>query len=222
MAKAITLYDTTIGKKVVMAVSGLALYGFVIAHMLGNLQVFLGPTQLNGYASKLQGLGPLLWLMRGVIFVCAATHVVTVVQLYLQRQSARPIGYRMKQNTATTYAALTMKYGGMALLLFIIYHLAHFTVPGLAMSAAYQHDPHDVYANVVHGFSIPWVAAIYIVAQLFLGLHLYHGSWSLFQTLGFNHPKYDEPRKFVAQTIGVFVAAGNIAIPVAVLTGVVR
>lgn len=222
MAKAITLYDTTIGKKVVMAVSGLALYGFVIAHMLGNLQVFLGPNQLNAYASKLQSLGPLLWLARGVVFVCAATHVVTVVQLYLQRKSARPIAYRMKQNTATTYAALTMKYGGMALLLFIIYHLAHFTVPGIAMSAAYQHDAHDVYANVVHGFGIPWVATIYIVAQLFLGLHLYHGSWSLFQTLGFNHPKYDETRKFVAQTIGVFVAAGNIAIPVAVLAGVVR
>ena len=222
MAKAITLYDTTIGKKVVMAVSGLALYGFVIAHMLGNLQVFMGPEQLNGYAKKLHDLGPLLWLMRGGLFLAFAAHVVTVLQLHMLGAGARPIGYRMKKNVATTYAALTMKFGGIALFLFVAYHLAHFTVPGVAMSAAYHHQPTDVYANVLNGFKLPWVTAIYVVAQIFLGMHLYHGSWSLFQSLGFNHPKYNETRKFLAQTIGVVVACGNIAMPIAVLTGVVR
>lgn len=222
MAKAITLYDTTIGKKVVMAVSGLVLYGFVIAHMLGNLQVFLGPEQLNGYAKKLQDLGPLLWMTRAVLLTAVVAHVVTSLQLIWLSSSARPIGYRMKKNLATSYAALTMKFGGIALFLFIVYHLAHFTAPGLAMSSAYHHQPHDVYANVVNGFRVPWVTAVYVLGQIFLGMHLYHGSWSLFQSLGMNHPKYNETRKFLAQTIGVFVAVGNIAMPVAVLAGVVR
>jgi succinate dehydrogenase / fumarate reductase cytochrome b subunit len=222
MAKAISLYDTTIGKKVVMAVSGLALYGFVIAHMLGNLQVFLGPEKLNAYAEKLQSLGPVLWMFRAGLLLAVVAHVTAALQLVVATGSARPVGYRVKKNTVTSYSALTMKFGGIALLLFIVYHIAHFTAPGLAMSGAYHHQAHDVYANVVNGFKVPWVTAIYVVAQIFLGMHLYHGSWSLFQTLGFNHPKYNEARKFLAQTIGVLVAVGNISIPIAVLAGVVR
>lgn len=221
MAKAITLYDTTIGKKAVMAVTGLVLYGFVIAHMLGNLQIFMGPEQLNGYAKKLRDLGPGLWAMRAVILVAFAAHVATLLQLNSRTSAARDVGYRMKKNLVTSYSALTMKYGGFALLFFVIYHLAHFTFPGVAMGA-YQHDHANVYLNVINGFRVPWVTAIYVVAQIFLGLHLYHGSWSLFQTLGFNHPKYNDRRKFLAQTIGVTVAAGNIAMPVAVLLGLVK
>ena len=222
MAKAITLHDTTIGKKVVMAVTGLMLYGFVIAHMVGNLQVFMGPEQLNGYAKKLHDLGPLLWAMRGGLLVAFVLHVVMVLQLYARTTAARPIGYRQKKNLTTSYAALTIKFGGVALLLFVLYHLAHFTFPGVSMTAGYQHSPTDVYANVVAGFKVPWVTAIYVVAQVFLGMHLYHGAFSLFQTLGLNHPRYNEKIKFVAQTIGVAVAAANIAMPVAVVAGVVK
>ena len=111
MAKAITLHDTTIGKKVVMAVTGLVLYGFVIAHMLGNLQVFMGPEQLNGYAKKLHDLGPLLYAARAVILLALVLHVAMVVQLVSRTAAARPIGYRLKKNQVTTYAALTMKLG---------------------------------------------------------------------------------------------------------------
>lgn len=222
MAKAITLHDTTIGKKVVMAVTGLMLYGFVIVHMVGNLQVFMGPEQLNGYAKKLHDLGPLLWAMRAGLLVAFVLHVVMVLQLHARTTAARPIGYRQKKNLTTSYAALTMKFGGIALLLFVLYHLAHFTFPGVSMTAGYQHSPTDVYANVVNGFKVPWVTAIYVVAQVFLGMHLYHGAFSLFQTLGLNHPRYNEKIKFVAQTIGVAVAAANIAMPVAVVAGVVK
>ncbi|MFO0564792.1 MAG: succinate dehydrogenase cytochrome b subunit [Polyangiaceae bacterium] len=222
MAKAITLYDTTIGKKVVLALTGLVLYGFVIVHMLGNLQVFMGPEQLNGYAKKLHDLGPLLWVGRIVILSCFVVHVATVLQLYARTQAARPIGYRLKKNQVTTYAALTMKFGGIALFLFVLYHLAHLTVPGVSMAASYKHDAIDVYANVVNGFRVPWVTAIYVVAQVFLGMHLYHGAFSLFQSLGLNHPRYTETLKFLAQTLGVAVAAANIAMPVAVLAGVVK
>jgi succinate dehydrogenase cytochrome b subunit len=222
MAKAITLYDTTIGKKAAMAVTGIVLYGFVIAHMLGNLQVFMGPEQYNGYAKKLHDLGPLLWVFRLVLLTAFVTHVVAILQLIARGMHTRPVGYRMKKNQTTSYAALTMKYGGFALLFFVLFHLAHFTVPGVAMSHAYHHDPTDVYANFVNGFKVPWVTAIYVLAQIFLGLHLYHGSWSLFQTLGFNHPKYNARRQLIAQSIGVAVAAGNIAMPVAVLAGFVQ
>ncbi len=222
MAKAITLYDTSIGKKAVLAVTGLVLYLFVIGHMLGNLQVFMGPEQLNGYAKKLHDMGPLLWVVRIVLLSCFVAHVATVLQLVTRTSAARPVAYRMKKNIATSYAALTMKWGGFTLLAFILFHLAHFTAPGVAMSAAYHHDPTNVYANVVNGFKVPWVTAIYVVAQLLLGMHLYHGSWSLFQTLGFNDPRYNERRKFLAQTIGVAVAAGNVAMPIAVLAGIVQ
>lgn len=222
MAKAITLHDTTIGKKVVMAVTGLVLYGFVIAHMLGNLQVFMGPEQLNGYAKKLHDLGPLLYAARAVILVALVLHVAMVVQLVSRTAAARPIGYRLKKNQVTTYAALTMKLGGVVLMLFIVYHLAHFTFPGLSMTAGHKHSPTDVYANVVNGFRVPWVTAIYVLAQLCLGLHLYHGAFSLFQTLGLSHPRYVEKARFVAQTLGIAVAAANIAMPVAVVAGIVK
>jgi succinate dehydrogenase / fumarate reductase cytochrome b subunit len=215
------LYGTTIGKKAVMAVTGFVLYGFVIAHMLGNLQVFLGPEAFNGYAAKMQSLGPLLWLARGVLLLAVVAHIVAATQLTLRTMSARPVGYRKKKRLTTTFSAVTMKYGGLFLFFFILFHIAHFTAPGLAMSRAYQHNPTDVYANFVNAFKIPWVTGVYVVAQLFLGMHLFHGAWSLFQSLGFD-PRNDDRRKFLAQTIGVTVAAGNLAMPIAVISGVVK
>ncbi len=221
MSKALTLYETTIGKKAVMAVTGLCLYGFVIAHMLGNLQVFLGPEAFNAYAAKLRSLSELIWTLRIVLFVAVVLHVVSAVQLVFRTMTARPTGYRKQKRLATSYSALSMKYGGLFLFFFILFHIAHFTLPGVAMSHAYRHSATDVYANFVSGFKIPWVSGVYIAAQLFLGLHLYHGAWSLFQSLGFD-PRHEDRRKFIAQTIGVAVAAGNIAMPAAVLLGWVR
>ncbi|MBX3127857.1 MAG: succinate dehydrogenase cytochrome b subunit [Polyangiaceae bacterium] len=221
MQKALTLYDTTIGKKAVLAVTGIVLFGFVIAHMLGNLQVFLGPEQLNGYAKKLHDLGPLLWAARGVLLLSVIAHIVVAIQLVSRSTAARAVGYRLQKSAITSYAARTMKISGPLLALFIVYHLAHFTAPGVPMGS-YEHSRTDVYANVVSAFSIPWVSGVYIVAQLLLGFHLYHGAWSLLQTLGLSHPRYDGKLRTVAQTIAMVVVFGNLSMPIAVLAGVVK
>jgi succinate dehydrogenase / fumarate reductase cytochrome b subunit len=215
MQRVLTLYDTTIGKKAVMAVTGLVLLGFVIGHMLGNLQVYLGPQQLNGYAEKLHAVGPLLWMVRGVLLVAFVVHFWSAFALIIHSWGAREQGYRKKQSIA-------MSYSGPLLLLFVAYHLAHFTYPGIAMDVGYEHSPSDVYANVVSGFSVPLVAGLYVAAQVVLGLHLSHGAWSLLQTLGVSHPRYDERLRRLARGFALFVAAGNITIPLAVLCGLVR
>jgi succinate dehydrogenase / fumarate reductase cytochrome b subunit len=222
MDKAIRFYDTTIGKKAVLALTGVVLYGFVIGHMLGNLQVFLGPEKLNAYAASLKAMPALLWGVRGLLLVSLAAHVVTSLSLVMSASAARPVGYRARENIATSYSAMTMKYGGPALALYIVFHLAHFTFPGIALSSGYHHSHSDVYANVINAFRIPWVTGIYVVAQFFLGMHLYHGAWSLLQTLGINHRKYNPMIQMVPRAIGVGVAAGNIAMPLAVLAGIVR
>ncbi|MFO0615235.1 MAG: succinate dehydrogenase cytochrome b subunit [Polyangiaceae bacterium] len=221
MEKALSLYDTTIGKKAVLAVTGAVLYGFVIVHMAGNLQIFLGPEKFNGYAASLKGNPLLLWGVRGVLLVSLVLHVVTSLSLVAKTASARSVGYRMKESIATNYSALTMKYGGPAIALYILFHIAHFTFPGVAMGH-YRHSPTDAYANFVNGFQVPWVTAIYVVAQFFVGMHLYHGAYSLFQTLGLNHTRYNKFIRLVPRVLGVTVAAGNIAMPLAVLSGIVR
>jgi succinate dehydrogenase / fumarate reductase cytochrome b subunit len=221
MQKTLTLIDTTIGKKAIMAVTGLVLYGFVIGHMLGNLQIFLGAEQLNAYAKTLKSTAPLLWGTRVTLLVSVIGHVYAALALTSKTSDARAVGYRARQYAATSYAALTMKYGGPALLFFVLFHLAHFTFPGVAMGG-YSHSPTDVYRNVINGFSVPWVTAIYVTAQVFLGLHLYHGSWSMLQTLGLSHPRYNRLRQHVPAAIGVGVAAGNILMPLCVLAGILR
>ena len=222
MQRVLTLYDTTIGKKAVMAVTGLMLLGFVIGHMLGNLQVYLGPQQLNGYAEKLHSLGPLLWMVRVVLLTAFVIHIWSALALIWVSWKARDRGYRRREYIATGYAARTMKYSGPLVLLFVGYHLVHFTYPGVAMDVGYQHSATDVYANVVGGFSVPLVSALYVAAQAVLGLHLYHGAWSLLQTLGLSHPRYDEWLRGLARAVAVVVVIGNISIPLAVLAGLVR
>ncbi|NUP09904.1 MAG: succinate dehydrogenase cytochrome b subunit [Polyangiaceae bacterium] len=221
MQKTLSLYDTTIGKKAIVAVTGLILYGFVIQHMVGNLQVFLGPEKFNGYAAALKSIPALVWSVRLILLVSVVLHVVATLSLVSQSAAAREVGYRARNYKTTSYAALTMKYGGPALALFILYHLAHFTFPGVPMGH-YEHSHTDVYSNFIHGFSVPWVTAIYIAAQVFLGLHLYHGSWSLFQTLGISHPRFENVKRILPQALGIGVAAGNIIMPLAVLAGVIR
>jgi succinate dehydrogenase / fumarate reductase cytochrome b subunit len=222
MQKALTLFDTTIGKKAVMAVTGLVLFGFLTGHMLGNLQIYLGPEALNAYAEKLQSLTPLLWGTRVVVGTSILLHVWMVIDLYTQSLSARPVGYRVTQTIATNYAAKAMWLSGIVILLFVVYHLAHFTFPGISMGN-YEHDTAgQVYLNVVNGFSVPWVAGLYIVAQLVLWTHLFHGAWSLLQTLGLNHPRYNQRSRSVAKLVATVIVVGNISIPVAVMAGVVK
>lgn len=222
MEKALTFIDTTIGKKIVMALSGLAMFGFVIGHMLGNLQVFLGPEAFNAYAVGLHSLGGLLWVARIGLLVALVAHVVTALQLVARSSAARPVNYQVKKNEATSFAALTMKYSGFTLLFFLLYHLAHFTFPGVAMGA-YEHQHFSrVYTNFVNGFSIPWVVALYVAAMISLGLHLYHGAQSLFQSLGISSPLRDKTVRGGAQFLALVVTIGNIVLPLSVLLGLVR
>jgi succinate dehydrogenase / fumarate reductase cytochrome b subunit len=221
MERRLTLTDASIGKKALVAVTGMVLFGFVIFHMLGNLQVFAGPEALNAYARALRKVPELLWTARMVLFVSFVVHIVVSLSLVRHAAAARPIGYRVERSLATGYAARTMKWSGPLIAVFVLYHLAHLTWPGLAMGD-YAPDPHDVYANVVNGFRVPWVVAIYVVAQAMLGLHLYHGAWSLFQSLGLNHPRYDRLRLWLPRSFALAVVAGNVAMPLAVLAGIVR
>lgn len=219
--KPLTLTATTIGKKALLAVSGAVLFGFVLGHMLGNLQVFLGPEVYNQYAESLKGNAVLLWSVRSILLLALITHVVLVVQLYVRSLAARPVAYRVKKNIATTYAAATMKYSGPALLLYIFFHLAHFTAPGLSLGD-HQFSPLDVYGNFVASFQVPWVTLLYVTANLLLGMHLYHGAYSLLQSLGLNHPRYNARARLGARGFALVITAGNVVMPLSVLFGLIR
>ena len=222
MEKVLTLYNTSIGKKAVMALSGLVLFGFVIGHCLGNLQVYLGPLPFNKYAATLKSLGGLLWLVRAGLFAMLIVHVVTALELLKQSRRARSQRYHVKPpEIAATYASKTMFWTGPLLLLFVLYHLAHFTYPGLSF-ADYTHSTHNVYGNVVNGFRVPWVSSLYIASQMVLGVHLYHGAWSLLQSLGISHPLKNDRWRNLAQAIAMAVTVANITIPLAVVFGFVR
>jgi succinate dehydrogenase / fumarate reductase, cytochrome b subunit len=219
--KSLTLTDTTIGKKALLAVSGAVLFGFVIVHMLGNLQVFLGPEVYNHYAESAKANAVVLWGARSVLLVALVTHVALVLQLYTRSLAARPVPYRVKKNIATSYAGATMKYSGPALLLYILFHLAHFTFPGLSLGD-HQFSPIDVYGNFVASFQLPWVTLLYVTANLLLGMHLYHGAYSLLQSLGLNHPRYNTRAKNGARAFAFLVTTGNVVMPLSVLFGIIR
>jgi succinate dehydrogenase / fumarate reductase cytochrome b subunit len=214
--KSVALTDTTVGKKAALAVSGVVLFGFVLGHMAGNLQVFLGRETFNAYAAAIKGNFPLLWGTRAVVFVAMVVHVALVLELYKKTLAARPVGYRVKKNIATSYAASAMKYSGPAILLYLLFHLAHFTVPGLSIG------PYEFSHTDVYGFSVPWVTAIYVTANVLLGLHLYHGAFSMLQSVGLEHPRYDRRLRAVSRTFAFLVTAGNVVMPLAVLLGVVK
>ena len=154
-----------------------------------------------------------------MLLASIALHIGSAVRLYAMNTAARPQRYQVKRDTATNYAARTMMVSGPILLGFIVFHLAHLTL-GVAMGD-YEHSGSDVYANVVNGFSVPWVSFLYIVSMLALGNHLFHGTWSMFQSLGWNHSAYNKRIVAVALGITLFVTLGNISIPLAVLFGVV-
>jgi len=221
---------STIGLKIAMAISGLMLFGFVIVHMMGNLQVFLGAHALDHYGEILQGEQEILWLARIGLLSLVLVHIVASVILVLRARSARPQGYRRRQTKAMTFAARTMRYSGPVILAFIVFHLLHLTVglvqPGLqhcAVDAGGDLRCH-VFANVVNAFSPQfwWLAATYIVAQLLLGMHLGHGAYSMFRTLGLSSPRYDRVARAFASAVAVIIVVGNCSIPLAVLTGLVH
>jgi succinate dehydrogenase / fumarate reductase cytochrome b subunit len=224
MVTALTFYRTSIGKKVVMALTGVILVGFVIVHMLGNLKVFQGPDKINEYGIFLREVGaPVLsheqglWLVRIVLLASVVLHIVAAYQLTRQDLASRPVRYARHGMVQATYASRTMRWGGVIILLFVIYHLLHFTTG----TAHPSFRPGDVYHNLVAGFQVWYVSAFYIAAMVALGLHLYHGTWSMFQTLGLNNSRWNGLWKWVAIIVALAVAGGNILLPVAVLTGLV-
>lgn len=219
-AQSLTLLQTTVGKKAVMAVSGLALVGFVIVHMIGNLQLYSGPEKINAYAALLHSMPAVLWMARLGLLAAVVAHIVAAVQLAGRNFDARSTPYQHSpKRLATNYAARTMYFSGPILLFFILYHLLHLT---LGYTPNYRFDEHNVYNNIVLGFQQPLVAAVYIAGNLALAFHLYHGVWSMLQTLGAHHPRYNRALHSLARVIGLVVAVGNVSFPVSVLTGCVQ
>jgi len=209
---------STIGKKVLVALTGLVMFAFLVGHLLGNLLVFQGPEALNHYAEFLKSSPKLLWGTRVALLLSVGIHIVCTVQLTRLNRAARPVPYVRHEVVAANPPSRLMIWSGIFLGLYIPYHLLHFTV-------GYVH-PHflvaDVYQNVVAGFSVWYVSAIYIAAMVALGTHLYHGIWSVFQTLGLNHPRYNSARRALAVFSSLVIAGGFILIPVAVLLELVH
>lgn len=223
--RVIGFYEATIGKKVVMAITGVILFGYVLGHLLGNLQIYSpDPEQINRYAKFLHSQPVLLWGVRLLLLVSVIMHITASVQLWLLKQKARPVAYIKKDDIPTSYAARTMIWSGPIIAAFVIFHILHLTVgavPGLTSHELAGGDV-NVRANVIAGFQNYWVSGFYIFAMVLLCMHLYHGLWSMFQSLGINHPRYTPWFKKFAAVFAWFIALGNISIPVAVLAGLVK
>jgi succinate dehydrogenase / fumarate reductase cytochrome b subunit len=219
------LYRSALGKKYAMAITGLILLAYVLVHMIGNLKLYLGPESMNAYAEWLRALGEpalprtvLLWIVRVVLLAAFVLHIHAAYALTMMNRRARPVGYHSRRDyVAADFAARTMRWTGVIVLLFVLFHLADLTF-GVANPG---YESGAVYSNVVASFSRWPVAILYIVANLALGYHLFHGAWSLFQSLGLNRPAFKHWRRYFAIAFAVVVTAGNVTFPVAVLTGVV-
>lgn len=211
-------WRSTIGKKVVMAVTGIVLVGYILAHVTANLLIFAGPSAIDAYAAKLRTLPILLWGVRVLLLLSVGLHVVAAAQLTVRSRAARPASYRRFEPQASSAASRTMRWGGVALLLFLVYHILHFTT-GHAHPDFIHLAP---YHNVTTAFRVWWIAGIYIAAMAALALHLYHGTWSMFQTLGIEHERVNPARRRLATVIAVLVPLGFVSVPIAVLLGVIR
>jgi succinate dehydrogenase / fumarate reductase cytochrome b subunit len=220
--RAVRFYEAPIGKKAVMAITGVMLVGYVFAHLLGNLQIYSSDAeQINRYAGFLHNPAnaAALWAARSVLLVAVALHIVAATQLWLQNRAARPIGYVKKADLPASYAARTMIWSGPIVGAFVIFHVLHLTAGKVLELRELGPNMPDVRYNVITGFSNPWVSGFYVLAMILLCLHLYHGMWSMFQSLGISHPRYTPIVKKAAAVLAILVAVGNCSIPIAVLTG---
>jgi succinate dehydrogenase / fumarate reductase cytochrome b subunit len=218
--KPVTFWQSTNGKKVVMAVTGAIMFLFVIGHMLGNLQIFEGPEKINNYGHFLHNLGEILWLERIGLLLAIVLHITATVQLALRSKAARPVGYSRRQAINSSYAARTMYWSGPIVLAFIIFHLLQFTAGYIHPES--QFIAGDVYHNIVAGFRIWWVSLWYIFAVSLLGLHLSHGLWSMFQSLGVAHPRNSATLRNGARILATLIVLGYIVIPISVYLGFVK
>jgi succinate dehydrogenase cytochrome b subunit len=225
MQRVTTLYRTSIGKKYAMAVSAIVLLLFIVMHLWGDLKIFEGPQVFDGYSEFLRTAGAplfvrseLLWIVRIIVIAAVLVHIIAFLQLWLRDRRARTVGYRKYAPELLSAASRTMRWGGITILLFVVWHLMDFTWGTVNPSFV----PGDPYHNVLASFHRWPVAVFYLLALLALGMHLYHGIWSSFQTLGLENPKYDRYRRPLAGGIAVIITAGYVSIPLAVLAGVLR
>lgn len=219
-ADSLKFWQTTVGKKAIMAVTGFILFGFIVGHLVGNLQIFLPPEKINHYSAALKSVPLLLWSARITLLIAVGLHIWSSFQLWLLQREARPVSYVKKANLNSTYASRTMLWSGPIVLAFLIYHLLHFTFGAVHPGGPF--DPHNVYNNVVYGFQVWPVSLFYIIAMIMLCYHLYHGLWSMFQSLGFSHPVYTPWLQRFAKIVAILIAIGEISMPVAVLAGFIK
>lgn len=218
------VWNSSIGKKYVMAITGLIMIAFLIVHMLGNLKIFYGPTEFDDYAAWLRTIGEpvlhsswYLWIQRVVLLAAVLLHITAAAQLSRRDVAARPIKYSHGQRAQATFATRTMRWGGVILALFIIFHILDLTVGTVNP----DFEEGQAYHNVVESFSTWWINIIYIVAMLMLALHINHGFWSASQTLGYNSPRRDKALKVTGTVLAVVLAVGFLAVPIGVMTGLV-
>lgn len=218
MSWAVNLWNSTVGKKAVMALTGLVGFGFVIVHMLGNMLVYAGPAALDAYGAALKANPAVLWGARTVLVGSVCLHIFAAMQLQGIKNAARPMAYQKPGNIQAKPTSKNMIVTGVILSAFIIYHILHFTVG--AVHPTFVHG--KVYANLVAGFSNPLNAGFYIVCMAMLGGHLAHGAFSLFYSLGLVHPKYIHAVRTVTYVAMAAVVLGNISIPLSVLVGILK
>ena len=213
--------DSSIGGKLIVALTWLALVGFIVGHLSGNLLIFAGRDAINAYAAALRQFPALLWTARLGLLVAAGAHIYFTIKLNLRNRAARPQRYLKKSFARASLQSRTMVLSGLVLLFYALFHLAHLTwrVTDPTIAAL---GPFDVYEALVYSFKKPVLAGFYIVSIALVGMHLSHGISSLFQTLGVNHPKYNRLIRAVGPALGVLLAVGYISIPVAILLGVIQ
>ena len=222
MNRVVSLYRSSVGKKILMGVTGALLFAFVLAHMIGNLKIFFGEASFDAYAEWIREIGypalphsGFLWIQRVVLLGAVLVHITAAFQTWSQSRAARTQGYRKLEDLSFSYASRTMRWGGVIIGLFIVYHILHFTTG----QAHPDFIPGRAYHNFVIGFQSPLVLGFYLLAQTALCAHLYHGLWSATQTLGLNHPRYNAMRRPIALGIALAIFVGFSTPPVLVFTG---
>ena len=213
----VAFWDSTVGKKIVIAVTGAIGVGYLIGHVAGNLLIYQAPARIDAYAAFLKSNPGLLWATRAILLLAVSLHIIAAFQLARISQKSRPVAYKRWRAVGSDFASRTMRWTGPIVGIFIVYHLLHFTTGTIHP----DFREGQVYHNVTTGFRVWYTSAFYIVAMLALLAHLYHGAWSMFQSLGLNHPKYNRLVRALATIVTVVVVIGFTSIPVAVLLGLI-
>lgn len=221
MNRLVRLFGSSIGRKIITAATGVLLIAFLLGHMYGNMKVFQGPEALNAYAAKLQG-HPLLWVFRVGLLTLFGTHIYLTLTLARDNRAARPVGYEEYRPRSSSFFSRYMVLTGLVVLLFLVYHLLHFTFGVIDADHARLFDAQqnlDVYTSVVQTFQNPWIAGSYVVSMVLLGFHLWHGTTSAFQTLGVRHESYETLIRILSAAIVAALVLGNSSIPILIYAG---